>query len=65
MDRFLYLAVTADLYELPVKVAATSAELARWAGVSECNMCRYIRSGKMRYECMCRFLKVEMEDIDL
>lgn len=34
-QRYLWMAVTADEYELPLAVEDTAAALARWLGVSE------------------------------
>lgn len=62
MEEILYLAVSNDKYELPLKVARTSAELARWADMAESNMSRYISNGKASYRNKCRFLKLRINN---
>lgn len=70
----LYLAVTADKYELPLYVATSRKEMAKWAGVSgdqiTMAMCNYERiwgrhpdkERKTSRQGVIRFTKVEVDD---
>jgi len=70
----LYLAVTADKYELPVYVADSRKEMAEWFGVSgdaiSSAICSYNRlwgrnpnrERKVNYPDKTMFMKVEVDD---
>lgn len=66
----LFLAVTADKYELPLYVATSAAEMARWQGVSvnaiHTAVYRYIHGAHRRKQLHpqfgVRFCRVEVDD---
>lgn len=58
----IYIEVTRDKYELPVRVADTVPELARMTGCSENNIYSTICHYKHRAQKSARFYKVEVED---
>lgn len=64
-----YLAVTPDLYELPMAVAHTGAELAKMLGISEGTIyTQMVRNKpepwKAKGTCKYRFRKTEIEEDD-
>lgn len=58
----IYIEVTRDKYELPVRVADTVPELARMADCTENNIYSAISHYKHRAQKSARFYKVEVED---
>jgi len=56
----IYMAVTADKYELPVHVTTTRRELARIYGMQENNVGAYITRGTIRLKDNVKFVVVNV-----
>lgn len=56
----LYMAVTADKYELPCVVVDTATQLAELYGLAPANLHRYIRQRNIRKKQGVMFIKVEV-----
>lgn len=56
----IYMEVTPDKYELPVKIADSAVELAKLCGVSANNIYSSISHAKHRRQKRSRFVKVEI-----
>lgn len=64
MREFLWMAVTADEYELPIAVADTSIELGQMLGVSDSTITTSIKKKLDGSRSGLRYLKVENIDND-
>ena len=64
MGEFLWMAVTADEYELPIAVADTSIELGKMLGVSDSTIAVSIKKKFDGRRNGYRYLKVENIDND-
>lgn len=61
-QRYIYMAVTNDKYELPIFVSDTQAEMAEWAGVAHCSISSYLRNKARRHYKKYKIVKVDRED---
>lgn len=57
--KALYVAVTADEYELPVAVCENAKELAKSFKMDPRNISRYLRRGSIRKKDGVKFVRVE------
>lgn len=65
MTRYIYLAVTADRYELPIAVADTTREMADICGISESRACKSIKEHEqnaVKQRTKRFFVRTKMED---
>jgi hypothetical protein len=57
----LYMAVTADKYELPCAVTDTMEKLAVIYGLDKANISHYLKDSRVRKKYGVRFVKVEVQ----
>lgn len=61
----LWMAVTPDIYELPLAIADTAKSLAKMLGVTESNVCHlWHRKRKGDIRCKYYIYRIEVEDED-
>lgn len=60
----IYMAVTADRYELPIAVFDSIQGLSQWRGKSKCVLHRAIQKKQKDQKLNCRYIKVEVSDED-
>lgn len=60
MERYYWLAVTADKYELPLAVALTAEELGRMRGLDKSTIKSAVRRQNKGDRCGVRYVKVRM-----
>ncbi|MBQ7977824.1 MAG: hypothetical protein IJ301_04490 [Clostridia bacterium] len=58
----VYLAITNDIYELPVAVFDTTKQAARWLGVSRKHILSYISKQQVNKKYNIRFIKVIIKE---
>ena len=61
----IWMAVTADEYELPIRVADTARELAELMGVSANSIHSFVSRGDNGAYTGIRYVKVEVDECDL
>lgn len=61
IDMRLYIAYTADKYELPCAVTNTGEQLANLYHIHPCNMWKLIKSGKAYKKAGVRFAKLDYD----
>lgn len=58
----IYMAVTADKYELPIAVFDSVLTLSRWSGRTKSSLFTALRRATMDKKLKCRYVKVEVND---
>lgn len=58
----IYMAVTADEYELPVAIADNVGQLAKMYDMYPCNVCRAIQKHSTCQGLRIRFVKIEIDE---
>lgn len=61
-ERYYWLAVTPDKYELPLMVTESASELARWLGVETCTVFTQVKTGASGKHSGRKIVKVPRED---
>lgn len=64
MNKYLWLAVTADQYELPIYIEDTAKELAKKLNIHTCNVISEASTGRVRKRTGVRILKINYYDIE-
>ena len=62
MERYYWLAVTADKYELPLAVALTAEELGKMRGLDKSTIKSAVRRGNTGKNTGIRYVKVRMDN---
>ena len=58
----IYMAVTADKYELPIAVFDTVLLLCRWSGRSKSALYSALKRASVDQKLKCRYVRVEVND---
>ena len=63
--KYIWMQVTSDKYELPIRIADSSLKLARMCGVSNANICRSAqraRSSKHKFYSGVHYIRVDIKE---
>lgn len=58
----VFLAVSLDIFELPLAVFETIIEGATYCGCSIPNFCKNVREGRVDYKNNCKYVKVDIDE---
>lgn len=58
----VYLAVTIDIFELPVAIFETIKEGADYCGCSRSDFCKRVKRGDIDYKNNCKYIKVDLAE---
>lgn len=60
-ERFVYLAITCDKYELPIAVFDNLKQIASYANTTYASACCMVMRKTYNRQCKCKFIKVDLE----